>query len=135
VRASLEKHDGFDAAAFARLSDQLRFVDGDYHDAGTFARLCATLGKAQRPLLYLAIPPSMFPAVMDGLGKLPCAAESRVVVEKPFGRSLASAQRLNRTLHQVFDEAAVFRIDHYLGKEPVQNLPFFHFANAFLEPI
>ena len=135
VRASLEKHDGFDAAAFARLSDLLRFVDGDYHDAATFARLCAELGTAQRALFYLAIPPSMFPTVVDGLGKLPCATDSRVVVEKPFGRSLASAQQLNRTLHQVFDEAAVFRIDHYLGKEPVQNLLFFRFANSFLEPI
>ncbi|MBS1191925.1 MAG: glucose-6-phosphate dehydrogenase [Rhodocyclaceae bacterium] len=135
VRASLEKHEGFDAAAFARLSDLLRFVDGDYNDAATFARLCAALGTAQRPLFYLAIPPSMFPIVVDGLGKLPCAADSRVVVEKPFGRSLASAQHLNRTLHQVFDEAAIFRIDHYLGKEAVQNLLFFRFANSFLEPI
>lgn len=135
VGASLEKRDGFDAAAFAKLSDLLRFVDGDYHDAATFGRLCAALGSARRPLFYLAIPPSMFPTVVDGLGKLPCAAASRVVVEKPFGRSLASAQHLNRTLHQVFDEAAIFRIDHYLGKEAVQNLLFFRFANSFLEPI
>lgn len=135
ARASLEKHGGFDAAAFARLSDLLRFVDGDYHDAATFDRLCAALGTAQRPLLYLAIPPSLFPTVVDGLGKLPCATASRVVVEKPFGRSLASAEHLNRTLHQVFDEAAIFRIDHYLGKEAVQNLLFFRFANSFLEPI
>ena len=135
VRDSLEKHGGFDEAACARLSGLLRFIDGDYGDAATYERLCETLGTAQRPLFYLAIPPSMFPTVVDGLGKLPCAAESRVVVEKPFGRSLASAQHLNKVLHKVFDESAVYRIDHYLGKEPVQNLLYFRFANSFLEPI
>jgi glucose-6-phosphate 1-dehydrogenase len=135
VRDSVEKHGGLDEAAFAGLSGLLRFVDGDYHDAGMFDRLCDTLGAAQRPLFYLAIPPSMFPAVVDGLGRLPCAAGGRVVVEKPFGRSLASAQHLNQTLHKVFDESAIFRIDHYLGKEPVQNLLYFRFANSFLEPI
>ncbi len=135
VRVCLEKIDGFDDAAFARLSNQLRFVDGDYDDARTFGRLCEALGTARRPLFYLAIPPSMFPTVVGGLGSLPCATDSRVVVEKPFGRSLASAQHLNQVLHKVFDEAAIFRIDHYLGKEPVQNLLFFRFANSFLEPI
>ncbi len=122
VRDSLEKHGGFDEAVFARLSGQLLFIDGDYGDTATFDRLCKTLGTAQRPLFYLAIPPSMFPTVVDGLGKLPCATEGRVVVEKPFGRSLASAQHLNKVLHKVFDESAIYRIDHYLGKEPVQNL-------------
>ena len=135
VRDSVEEHGGLDEAAFARLSDLLRFIDGDYHDAAMFGRLCDMLGAAQRPLFYLAIPPSMFPTVVDGLGKVPCAAGGRVVVEKPFGRSLASAQSLNQTLHKVFDESAIFRIDHYLGKEPVQNLLFFRFANSFLEPI
>ena len=135
VRDSLEKHGGFDEAAFARLSGQLLFIDGDYGDTDTFDRLCKTLGTAQRPLFYLAIPPSMFPTVVDGLGKLPCATEGRVVVEKPFGRSLASAQHLNKVLHKVFDESAIYRIDHYLGKEPVQNLLYFRFANSFLEPI
>ncbi|MDD5247795.1 MAG: glucose-6-phosphate dehydrogenase [Rhodocyclaceae bacterium] len=135
VRASLEQHGGFDAAAFAKLAGLLRFVDGDYNDAATFDRLGAALGTARRPLFYLAIPPSMFATVVDGLGRLPCAAASRVVVEKPFGRSLASAQHLNRTLHRIFTEAAIFRIDHFLGKEPVQNLLFFRFANSFLEPI
>ena len=135
VRDSLEKDGRFDEAVFGRLSNLLRFIDGDYNDAATFTRLCDTLGAARRPLFYLAIPPSMFPTVVDGLGRLPCAADSRVVVEKPFGRSLASAEALNRTLHKVFDESAIFRIDHYLGKEPVQNLLFFRFANSFLEPI
>jgi glucose-6-phosphate 1-dehydrogenase len=135
VRECLEKSDGFDEAAFAKLSGLLRFVDGDYDDAATFGRLCDALGAAQRPLFYLAIAPSMFPTVVGGLGKLPCAGNSRVVVEKPFGRSLASAQQLNQTLHKVFAESAIFRIDHYLGKEPVQNLLFFRFANSFLEPI
>ena len=135
VHESLAKHDGFDAAAFAGLSGLLRFVDGDYDDPATFDRLCAALGAARRPLFYLAIPPSMFPTVVTGLGKLPCAADGRVVLEKPFGRSLASAQHLSQILHKVFDEAAIFRIDHFLGKEPVQNLLFFRFANSFLEPI
>ncbi|MBU0753117.1 MAG: glucose-6-phosphate dehydrogenase [Gammaproteobacteria bacterium] len=135
VHDCLKSRSDFDAAAVARLSDLLRFVDGDYDDPGTYDRLCAALAGAQRPLFYLAIPPSMFPAVVGGLGGLPCAADSRVVVEKPFGRDLASAQHLNRVLHKEFDEAAIFRIDHYLGKEPVQNLLFFRFANSFLEPI
>jgi glucose-6-phosphate 1-dehydrogenase len=135
VRTCVEKIDGFDEAAFIRLSGLLRFVDGDYDDAGTFRRLCDALGTAQRPMFYLAIPPSMFPTVVHILGKLPCAVTSRVVVEKPFGRSLVSARDLNQTLRKVFDEAAIFRIDHYLGKEPVQNLLFFRFANSFLEPI
>ncbi|MBU1235618.1 MAG: glucose-6-phosphate dehydrogenase [Gammaproteobacteria bacterium] len=135
IRSALVRRPDFDAAATDKLCGQLRFVDGDYNDAATFGRLCNALGEAQRPLFYLAIPPSMFPAVVTGLGRLPCAADSRVVVEKPFGRNLASAQQLNRTLHAEFDESAIFRIDHYLGKEPVQNLLFFRFANSFLEPI
>jgi len=135
VRESLDSHGGCHEGAFNQLSARLRFVDGDYDDPTTFDRLCQALGSAQRPLFYLAIPPSMFPAVVGGLGQLPCTKESRVVVEKPFGRDLASAHQLNRILHQVFDESAIFRIDHYLGKEPVQNLLYFRFANAFLEPI
>ncbi|MBC7778979.1 MAG: glucose-6-phosphate dehydrogenase [Proteobacteria bacterium] len=135
VRSSLEQTDGFDEAVFARLCALMRLVDGDYRDTATFGRMCEALGQAQRPLFYLAIAPSMFAAVIDGLDQLPCAAGGRVVVEKPFGRSLASALELNETLHKVFDESAIFRIDHYLGKEPVQNLLFFRFANSFLEPI
>jgi len=135
IRASLESHGSVDEAAYARLSSLLRYVDGDYREASTFARLCEALGEAQRPLCYLAIPPSMFPTVVENLSKLKCAAGGRIVVEKPFGRDLASAQFLNQTLHRYFDESAIFRIDHYLGKEAVQNLMYFRFANAFLEPI
>ena len=135
VRESAERQAGFDAAAVTKLVEQLKYVDGDYHDAATFGRLGDALGAAQRPLFYLAIPPSMFPTVVDGLGKLRCSGAGRVVVEKPFGRSLASARHLNETLHKEFGEGSIFRIDHYLGKEPVQNLLFFRFANSFLEPI
>ena len=98
-------------------------------------RLKEALSGAARPLHYLAIPPSMFATVVQGLAKAGCAKDARVIVEKPFGRDLASAQALNRTLHEVFPESAIFRIDHYLGKEAVQNLLYFRFANAFLEPI
>lgn len=135
ARDSLEHNGGIDADAFARLSAQLRYVDGDYADLATYQCLKQTLGAAARPLHYLAIPPSMFGAVAQGLAKSGCAETARIIVEKPFGRDLASAQALNRTLHEVFPESAVFRIDHYLGKEAVQNLLYFRFANAFLEPI
>ena len=136
IRESLTQFGGgIDDAAFARLIRSLRFVDGDYREDEIFARLRRELGRAQRPLYYLAIPPSMFRTVVEGLGKSGCACGARVVVEKPFGRDLASAQALNRTLHSVFDESAIFRIDHYLGKESIQNLLYFRFANSFLEPI
>lgn len=136
IRESLTQFGGgIDDAAFARLIRSLRFVDGDYREDEIFTRLRRELGRAQRPLYYLAIPPSMFRTVVEGLGKSGCARGARVVVEKPFGRDLASAQALNRTLHSVFDESAIFRIDHYLGKESIQNLLYFRFANSFLEPI
>jgi glucose-6-phosphate 1-dehydrogenase len=136
ARASLQEHGGgVDEAAFAKLVGLLRYVDGDYNDPATFAELRRHLDGATRPAHYLAIPPSMFAIVVEGLGKSGCARDARVIVEKPFGRDLPSAQALNKTLHGVFDEAAVFRIDHYLGKEAVQNLLFFRFANTFLEPI
>ena len=135
VADSLTRHGGIDSAAFEHLSRCLRYVDGDYRDASTFELLCKALEDVQRPLFYLAIPPSMFPTVVEGLGRVACAAAGRVVVEKPFGRDLASAQALNRTLHGLYPESAIFRIDHYLGKEPVQNLLYFRFANSFLEPI
>lgn len=134
AHASLREHAEFDAQAFAKLSAQLRYVDGDYREPATFDRLCAALGDANRPLYYLAIPPSMFASVIAGLQRVVCARGS-VVVEKPFGRDLASAQALNRIVREAFDESAVFRIDHYLGKESVQNLLYFRFANSFLEPI
>src|SRR5437867_5223270 len=135
ARDSLEHNGGVDADAFAKLSARLKYVGGDYQDPATYERLRQALGGARRPLHYLAIPPSMFATVVQGLAKAGCAKDARVIVEKPFGRDLASAQALDRTLHEVFPESAVFRIDHYLGKEAVQNLLYFRFANAFLEPV
>ena len=135
ARDSLDKHGGLDPAAFAKLSARLQYIDSDYGNDATYERLRRALGGATRPLHYLAIPPGMFAAVIEGLAKSGCAKDARVIVEKPFGRDLASAQALNRTLHQFFPESAIFRIDHYLGKEPVENLLYFRFANAFLEPI
>ncbi|MGE3977863.1 MAG: glucose-6-phosphate dehydrogenase [Nitrospira sp.] len=133
VRESLTEHGGLDEQAFAKLSELLRYVSGDYREKATFERLRAELGSAGRPLYYLAIPPSMFPVAIEGLAQAGCLKSARVVVEKPFGRDLASAQTLNRTLRAHFPEKAVFRIDHYLGKEPVQNLIYFRFANPFFE--
>ena len=135
ARESLEEHGGVDAAAFAKLSARLQYIDGDYGDASTYERLRQALGSATRPLHYLAIPPTMFTTVVEGLARSGCAKDARVVVEKPFGRDLASAQDLNHRLQQVFPECAIFRIDHYLAKEAVENLLYFRFANAFLEPI
>ncbi|MGY0652732.1 glucose-6-phosphate dehydrogenase [Luteimonas sp. A537] len=135
ARESLVHNGGVDEAAFARLAAQLRYIDGDYTDAGTFERLRRELGAAQRPLHYLAIPPGLFGTVVRALGASGCARGARVVVEKPFGRDLASSRVLNATLHEVFPESSLFRIDHYLGKEAVQNLLYFRFANAFLEPL
>ena len=136
ARASLQEHGGgVDEAAFAKLLSLLQYVDGDYNERSTFEELRRLLNGAAHPVHYLAIPPSMFPVVIEHLGGSGCAQNARVIVEKPFGRDLASAQALNATLHTVFDEASVFRIDHYLGKEAVQNLIVFRFANTFLEPI
>jgi glucose-6-phosphate 1-dehydrogenase len=135
VRDSLEHHGGVNEEAFAKFSAQLQYIDGDYADAGTFQRLKQALAGRSRPLHYLAIPPSLFVTVMEGLSQSGCAENARVVVEKPFGRDLASAQALNKALHSVFPEDAIFRIDHYLGKEGVQNLLYFRFANTFLEPV
>ncbi|HET7281422.1 MAG TPA: glucose-6-phosphate dehydrogenase [Sphingomicrobium sp.] len=135
ARESLEKHGKVDPAALAKLAAQLRYIAGDYAAVGTYERLRRALGDAARPLHYLAIPPDMFSAVVEGLASSGCARDARVVVEKPFGRDLASAQALDGTLHRWFPETAIFRIDHYLGKEAVENLLFFRFANAFLEPI
>ncbi|HTI51878.1 MAG TPA: glucose-6-phosphate dehydrogenase, partial [Planctomycetaceae bacterium] len=128
ARESLETHGGLDPVAFDELCGRLRYVDGDYNDPATFAALENELGEVQRPAFYLAIPPKMFSVVVEKLGTLRCAKEARVILEKPFGRDLASARALNETLHRVFDEPAIFRIDHYLGKEPVQNILYFRFA-------
>ncbi len=135
ARDSLEAHGGVDKKAFAKLSRRLQYIDGDYNDAATFTQLRKALGSAEHPLHYLAIPPSMFVPVVKGLAASGCAKGARVIVEKPFGRDLDSARALNRTLHRYFREHDIFRIDHYLGKEPVQNLLYFRFANALLEPI
>jgi len=124
-----------DQATVSRLVGLLRYVDGDYNDRNTFVGLRKALGNAQRPLHYLAIPPSMFATVAEHLSGTGSAAGARIVVEKPFGRDLASARELNRTLHAHFPESSIFRIDHYLGKEAVQNLLYFRFANSFLEPV
>jgi glucose-6-phosphate 1-dehydrogenase len=135
VRDSLKEHGGLDEALFAKLSSLLRYIDGDYRDKETFARLRQVLDGAKRPLHYLAIPPSMFATVVKGLADSSCAKDARIVVEKPFGRDLASARDLNRVVGSVFAEESVFRIDHFLGKEAIMNILYFRFANSFLEPI
>ena len=135
IRDSLREHGGVDDGTFAQLSQHLQYVDGDYRDERTFRKLRDCLGKANHPLHYLAIPPSLFDDVVRHLHKSGCATGARLVVEKPFGRDSTSARKLNRLLHTVFDERDIFRIDHFLGKEPVQNLLYFRFANSFLEPI
>jgi glucose-6-phosphate 1-dehydrogenase len=135
AKDSLEKHGGLDPAAFATLIGLLRYVDGDYHDPATFQGIRKELGAAQRPAHYLAIPPVLFELVVEQLGKANCATDARVIVEKPFGTDLVSARELNRILLSAFDERAIFRIDHYLGKRPVHNMLFFRFANAILEPL
>ncbi len=135
ARESIEKHGGLDFRAFAALSAKLQYVNGDYGSPETFRQLRKALGAASRPLYYLAIPPDLFATVAEGLAHAECDRGARLVVEKPFGRDLSSARALNRTLHKSFPESVIFRIDHYLGKEPVQNLLYFRFANSFLEPI
>jgi glucose-6-phosphate 1-dehydrogenase len=135
VHDSLAEHGGADPAAFEKLSSLLQYVSGNYNDETTYTKIRDALGSASHPLYYLAIPPSMFDPVVEGLGKSGSAKDARVVIEKPFGRDLTSALELNQVLHSVFPESSIFRIDHYLGKEPVQNVLYFRFANSFLEPI
>lgn len=135
AKDSLEKHGGIDQAAFEKLISLLHYVDGDYNDASTFARLAQELGSAQRPLHYLAVPPSLFATVAAHLANSGCGKNARLVIEKPFGHNLATAEQLNRTLNQYFSEDNLFRIDHFLGKEPVQNILYTRFANPIFEPI
>ncbi len=134
AKDSLEKHGGLDPAAFDKLCRLLRYVDGDYNDNATFKAIRQELGSAQRPAYYLAIPPAAFGTVVEHLSGTGCAANARVVIEKPFGRDLPSARDLNQILLQTFPEKAIFRIDHYLGKQPVHSMLFFRFANTMLEP-
>jgi glucose-6-phosphate 1-dehydrogenase len=136
AKSSIEEHGGgVDAGAFARLKERLGYVDGDYNDVKTFRELRSKLEGVKRPAHYLAIPPSLFPKVVQQLDAAGLAENARVIVEKPFGRDLESARSLNESLHGSFPEESIFRIDHFLGKEAVQNILYFRFANAFLEPI
>ncbi len=135
ARESVQAHGEIDPGIFERLASHLTYVAGDYRDPAVFVALRRALGSRQRPLFYLAIPPSTFPVVVTGLKASGCTAGARVVVEKPFGRDLASAHALNATLEDSFADADIFRIDHFLGKEAVQNLLYFRLANTFLEPI
>lgn len=132
---SLEASGGADPVAWPKLSELLQYVDGDYRDAATFAQLKKLLGNAKRPLFYLAIPPSLFGMVAESISGIDEAGAARIVVEKPFGRDLKSAKELNATLQRYFPETSIFRIDHFLGKEPVQNILYTRFANTWLEPI
>jgi len=135
ARDSLEHHGILDQEAFRKLTELLRAVQGDYNDPATYQKLRQELGTAERPLYYLAIHPTMFVEVLEGLAKSGCDSNARVVLEKPFGRDLSSAQELNKIIHRCFPEGAIYRIDHYLGKEPVQNILYTRFANPIFEPI
>jgi len=133
AKDSLEKHGGIDPSSFEKLMGLLRYVDGEYQDPETFAALRRQLDGSKTPAHYLAIPPVLFETVVGHLSESNCATGARVIVEKPFGHDLASAQELNRVLLGAFDEADVFRIDHYLGKRAVNNVLAFRFANTFVE--
>ena len=135
AKDSVTEHGGLHEAAFGRLVGLLHYVDGDYNDPATFRQLRSELGNVRRPTHYLAIPPALFEKVIEQLGDSGCANGARIILEKPFGHDLASAKELNAVVHRNFTEENVFRIDHYLGKNAVQNLLFFRFANSFLEPL
>jgi glucose-6-phosphate 1-dehydrogenase len=134
ARDSIEKHSKLDPAAFEKLMQLLHYVDGDFNNAATFQAIRKEMGKAQRPAHYLAIPPAAFGTVVEHLSQSGSTKDARVIIEKPFGRDLPSAKELNGILLKTFDEKAIFRIDHYLGKGPVHNMLFFRFANALFEP-
>ena len=133
VRESLEKHGGVDAIAFEKLSRLLRYVSVDYADSSACRAIQKELHGALRPAIYLAVPPQLFAPAVDQLAASGCGKGARIILEKPFGRDLESARNLNRILHAVFEESSIFRIDHYLGKKPVNNMLVFRFANTFVE--
>ena len=136
VTDSIKRSGGIDnERALKHLLSLFRYVSGDYKDPGTFAAIKAAMGSSRRPAHYLAIPPSLFETVIQGLGVAKLSDNARVIVEKPFGRDLKSARELNRVAHTVFPEDSIFRIDHFLGKEAIMNILYFRFANSFLEPI
>ena len=136
MKDSIRRAGGIDdERALDRLLGRLKYVSGDYNDPGTFAAIKKALGNARQPVHYLAIPPALFATVIHGLGAADLAGNARVIVEKPFGRDLASARELNRVALSVFPEDSIFRIDHFLGKEAIMNILYFRFANSFLEPI
>ena len=135
AKDSVETYGGLDREGFPQLISKLKYIDGDYRDPETFARLRQELGASQHPLHYLAIPPVLFPEVLKQLQASECAGEGRIVIEKPFGQDLVSALALNQLVHTTFNEKNVYRIDHFLGKNTVQNVLYFRFANSFLEPI
>jgi glucose-6-phosphate 1-dehydrogenase len=135
AKSSVETYGGLDAEAFPKLISKLKYIDGDYRDPATFATLRQELGASRHPLHYLAVPPFLFPEILKQLNASRCAVDGRIVIEKPFGHDLISAHALNQIVHTVFAEENVFRIDHFLGKNAVQNVLYFRFANSFLEPI
>ena len=135
AKDSVKAYGGLDTEGFPRLISKLKYIDGDYRDPETYARLRQELDASRHPLHYLAIPPVLFPEVLKQLQTSGCAGEGRIVIEKPFGQDLVSAQALNQLVHTVFTEKNVYRIDHFLGKNTVQNVLYFRFANSFLEPI
>ncbi len=135
AKESVESHGGLDPQAFAKLAPRLKYLSGDYKKAETYQRLCGMLGPDARPLFYLAIPPNMFTTVVTHIAGTGCARHARFIIEKPFGRDLASARDLHAGLRQALPDATILLIDHYLGKEPVQNLLYFRFANRFTEPV
>jgi glucose-6-phosphate 1-dehydrogenase len=134
AKDSVAKHGGLDPVAFRKLCHLLHYVDGDYNDVGTFEVLRRELGAAQRPAYYLAIPPAAFATVVERLARMGKVDSARVIIEKSFGRDLKSARTLNQILLETFAEKAIFRIDHYLGKQPVHSMLYFRFANAVLVP-
>lgn len=135
ARSSVEDYGGLDVEGFDKLMSKLKYIDGDYSDSATFAQLRQELGASRNPLHYLAVPPFLFPEVIRQLHTSGCSAGGRIVIEKPFGHDLPSAKTLNELVHTVFAEENVFRIDHFLGKNAIQNVLYFRFANSFLEPI